>query len=98
MKLGSLEMRFLRGIVILSGLCLALYFIRVGLTHSWHDYFMVENLFLAWLPLIFSWWLIRRLINHRWRSPLNIILSVAWLIFLPNTWYVLTDYVHLTPT
>ncbi len=96
--LSPIEKRFLKGIAILSGLCLALYFIRVEVTGSWRYYFIVENLLLAWLPLIFSWWLVRRLASRRWFSWGNVILSLLWLIFLPNTWYVLTDFVHLEPT
>jgi len=96
--LGSVEQRFLKGVLILSGLDVALYLVRVAVTGSWRYYFMIENLILAWLPLIFSWWLIRRLLRQRWWHWPNVILTVLWLVFLPNTWYVLSDYVHLEPT
>lgn len=58
--------------------------------------FLVWNLFLAWLPLVFA--LIAR-DNYRegekpgWRF---FGFSAAWLLFFPNAPYIFTDLVHLT--
>lgn len=96
--LGSVERRFLKGVLVLSGLSLGLYLVRAAVTGSWRYYFMVENLALAWVPLILSWWLVHRLKVTHWLSWRNVVLSLLWLIFLPNAWYVLTDFVHLEAT
>ncbi|MCI0578683.1 MAG: DUF1361 domain-containing protein [Chloroflexi bacterium] len=53
--------------------------------------FLVWNLFLAWLPLLFA------LAARRWRrrpAPL-VTCALAWLLFLPNAPYLLTDLMHL---
>lgn len=60
------------------------------------DYsYMVWNLFLAWLPLVLMYWLTQMLAYKRWSSWQGIGLSVLWLGFLPNSFYMVTDYIHL---
>lgn len=61
-------------------------------------WFLVWNLALAWLPLLFVWLLIRWLHKGSWVSWKGIVLSVLWLAFLPNAFYLVTDFVHLKPT
>ncbi len=51
--------------------------------------FLVWNLFLAWIPLILAMSLRGR------RRPLGWLLGLAWLAFLPNAPYLVTDLVHL---
>ena len=58
-------------------------------------WFMIWNLFLAWLPLVFMLWLLRTLRRKRWSSWQGISLSLLWLGFLPNSFYMVTDYMHL---
>ena len=41
---------------------------------------------LAWCPLLFAVAL---------RRSRNVLLAAAWLLFLPNAPYVLTDFIHL---
>lgn len=81
-----------------SVLCVFLFICRVIATGSWYYWFLMENLALAWLPIIFAYLLIRNLKTYAWASWRGIGLSFLWLIFLPNAWYVLTDYVHAVPT
>ncbi len=51
------------------------------------------NLFLAFIPLVLSFWLFRR---HRIvRSPLWWLTYLVYIAFLPNAPYVLTDIIHL---
>ncbi len=80
---------------VLSGLSVALVAIRILITHSQLFLFLPENLALAWLGLIFSWLLVRNLKKQRWLSPVNLLLTFLWFVFLPNTWYVLTDFIHV---
>lgn len=60
--------------------------------------YMLWNLFLAWIPLLLIVWLIRMLKHKRWSSWQGIALSVAWLGFLPNSFYMISDYIHLEDT
>ena len=57
--------------------------------------FMLWNLFLAWLPLIFALWLTRILRQRLWSSWYALIVTLLWFIFLPNSFYVITDFIHL---
>jgi len=88
----------MRATGLLSALCVAFYIVRVVVTGTWHFIFVPENLALAWLALAISWFLAKQLKVRAWSSWQNIGLSLLWLFFLPNTWYVLTDFVHVVPT
>lgn len=72
--------------------CAALFLIRVRLTGSTYFLFMLWNLFLAALPLVFAWFL-----THTQRFSRAIPLLAIWLLFFPNAPYVLTDLIHLRP-
>ncbi|WP_110472518.1 DUF1361 domain-containing protein [Williamsia limnetica] len=52
--------------------------------------FLIWNLFLAWIPLLFA--LGFSIVRSRW---LLAVLGVGWLAFLPNAPYLITDLVHL---
>jgi uncharacterized membrane protein len=58
---------------------------------------MPWNLVLAWMSLVITWWLCSSLKTNAWLSGRNLALSVLWMLFLPNTWYVLTDFIHVYP-
>lgn len=57
--------------------------------------YMVWNLFLAWLPPIFMVYLLRTLRRKRWSSWQGIGVSLLWLGFLPNSFYLVSDFIHL---
>jgi uncharacterized membrane protein len=52
--------------------------------------FLVWNLFLAWIPLGLALWLTT--VRRRWAT---VVIFLAWLAFLPNAPYLVTDLVHL---
>jgi uncharacterized membrane protein len=90
--LNEAEKRFVQAVGFLSGLCIFFYTYRVLMTQSFRFEFIFGNLALAWLGLIFGWLLVRKLKSKRWTNWESILLTVLWLMFLPNTWYVLTDF------
>jgi len=96
--LGEADKRFIQSIGFLTGLCIVFYAFRVAVSQSFRFGFVFENLALAWLGLIFGWLLVKNLHKKRWLSWQNIGLSILWVLFLPNTWYVLTDFLHVLPT
>ena len=58
-----------------------------------HGY-LVWNLALAWIPLLLA--IVLLTAYARRRSPLELVaVGAAWLLFLPNAPYLLTDFVHL---
>ena len=79
------------GSITLLSLCCLL----AGSTLRWSDGFdLTWNLFLAWIPLVLAYAL-------SWAARFEVgwfalpALGVAWLVFLPNAPYLVTDIVHL---
>ncbi len=56
--------------------------------------FLLWNLFLAFVPYFFSYRLLLRPLRtgSRWKLP---IAFIAWVLFIPNAFYILTDLFHL---
>jgi len=83
-------------ILLSSILAMAIFVVRVFISGSSHIYSnLVWNLFLAWLPYLFSmqaaalyfifprqWWML-------------IVPGGIWLAFFPNAPYIVTDFLHL---
>jgi len=93
-----LSRRFLLALGLISALCLLMFTFRVVATGTFRFYFIPQNLALAWLSLLFAWLLVVELGRHRWLSWQNLALTFLWLVFLPNAWYVLTDFLHVYAT
>jgi uncharacterized membrane protein len=76
-----------------SALCVATVEIRTHETGDAYYRFLVWNLILAWVPLLFAigaYARARRIIDVR-----VAVLLVPWLLFFPNAPYLLTDFIHL---
>lgn len=78
----------------LSTLCLSLSIFRVNYSGTIHFLFLNWNLFLAFLPWLFSSLLF---IYPRFRKSKMILYALifSWLLFFPNAPYILTDLFHL---
>lgn len=63
--------------------------------HSLEFDYLIWNLFLAWLPLLFAVRLTTVLRHKAWSSWEGIGFSFLWLIFLPNSFYMISDFIHL---
>lgn len=63
-------------------------------THS----YLLWNLGLAWIPLALVLWLTRVLRARLWSSWMPLLLTVVWISFLPNSFYMVTDFIHLQET
>jgi uncharacterized membrane protein len=77
-----------------TGLAGALLAARVFHTRGLAYGFLAYNLALAWIPVGLEA-LTRRL--WRWRPALAVPAGVAWWVFFPNAFYLVTDFVHLHP-
>lgn len=75
-------------------LAIALLLLRVKLTHSFYLLFLLWNLFLAVIPYAIAS-LIKIDFSFKKYNVKNLLLQVAWLLFIPNTYYLITDFVHL---
>lgn len=79
-------------LALITALPAALYVARIVYTGKIAYRFLPWNLFLAWLPLVFAYLAIR--ISHR--TPwLRLPVIGAWLVFLPNAPYLITDLIWL---
>lgn len=57
--------------------------------------YLFWNLFLSFLPLIFAVRLVTVLRYKRWSAWEPIGWSLVWLLFLPNSFYMISDFIHL---
>lgn len=82
-------------LLLSSGLSAGLLAARMLSSQSYRYWFLLWNLALAWLPMAFAWWLHNRLRSTPWKNWKNIILTVLWLGFLPNSFYIVSDFIHI---
>jgi uncharacterized membrane protein len=68
---------------------------RLVLTHSTRFTYLFWNLFLAWIPLGLS--LLLRSVGSEggWKHLLFWLAGFLWVCFYPNSFYIVTDFVHL---
>lgn len=78
-------------LALIAALPAGLYVARVIYTGKITYRFLPWNLFLAWLPLAFAYLAVRA----ERRPALAVPLSAAWLAFLPNAPYLITDLIWL---
>jgi uncharacterized membrane protein len=71
---------------------------RIIFSGSLRYVFLVWNLVLAIIPLMLAWWLYERLRTLSWFKWQQVFITLLFLGFLPNTFYLITDFVHLRPT
>ena len=67
--------------------------IRIFHTGRWTFIWMIWNLFLAYVPYGISSWLTAG--EKRRTTPVIAICAAVWLLFIPNSFYILTDLFHL---
>ena len=82
----------LAGLTVVSTVFLAVYMFR---THSTDYSFMWWNLFLAWVPLGLSTLLLKVLEKRLWSHWLSVFLTLVWLLMLPNSFYMISDFIHI---
>lgn len=87
-----------RVVVSLAGLTavsLGFYFVGAYTNQSLRYAYLTWNLFLAWLPLVMVILLLRSLQTRLWTHWLPFGLTVVWLVLLPNSFYMISDFIHL---
>jgi len=57
--------------------------------------YLIWNLFLAWTPLIVVVFLLRSLRTHLWSDWHPLALTFIWLLLLPNSFYMISDFIHV---
>lgn len=74
---------------------IGLFLIGAWSNHSFEFGYLIWNLFLAWIPLGFALQLERTLRAKLWSSWSALLLTLFWIGFLPNSFYLITDYIHI---
>jgi len=85
-------------LIVSSALAVCLYVCRVLASGNFRYWYLVWNLFLGWLPLVFGYLLVKWLRKGTWLSFKGLGLTALWLGFLPNSFYIVSDFIHLAPT
>lgn len=83
-------MKLSKKVIIPVGFSLLLVVTRMIITQELTYVFIAWNLFLAWLPFVFSHQL--ETATKKWKGFMFLFL---WLLFLPNAPYIITDLQHL---
>ncbi|MGN6553107.1 MAG: DUF1361 domain-containing protein [Verrucomicrobiota bacterium] len=79
-----------------SAVTVALVLVRIVWTDNLRHAFLIWNLFLAWLPLLFALLAAAEFNSDRQRSWRVFGWAGAWLLFFPNAPYICTDLIHLS--
>ncbi|OAS15077.1 DUF1361 domain-containing protein [Paenibacillus oryzisoli] len=58
--------------------------------------FLIWNVFLAWIPFVLSSLIVFIYKYSKAKSIVLVVLGIPWLLFFPNSPYVITDLIHLT--
>lgn len=89
------EQRFIISLVLLSVINIIVYLATSWYYQSLSSSFLIYNLALSWIPLIISLRLKHILKTKLWSSWEALSLSALWMIFLPNAFYMISDFIHL---
>jgi len=95
LSLRTRSMRFILALVISSVISEALFTYNALHNHDLDFDYLSYNLILAWLPLLFAIRLTQVLRHKLWSSWEALLFSVLWLLFSPNSFYMISDYIHL---
>ena len=87
------------GRLLIASTCFSFVLLTLRIIHTGKSMFLglIWNLFLAYVPFLLSSWLTLRHAKPvqqpgRWQL---LLLSLTWLLFIPNSFYILTDLFHL---
>ncbi|MGZ6005796.1 MAG: DUF1361 domain-containing protein [Candidatus Saccharimonadales bacterium] len=87
--------QFILALLLASLVSIGLFTYGAWRNHSTVYSYLIWNLFLAWLPLVFAVRLLMVLKYKLWSSWEGLAWSVLWLLFLPNSFYMISDFIHL---
>ena len=90
-----LSNRQINALLMSSILCTALMAGRIYMTQNITYIFLGWNLFLAWVPIYFAARLKNHVLNNKFKYWKYAMLYVLWLLFFPNSPYIITDLIHI---
>jgi uncharacterized membrane protein len=84
------ERKMILGLILISTLLVSYIVIRIIFTGGLSKVFLVWNLFLAWIPIILIYFT-----SEKTKKVWLPIILILWIMFFPNTPYLITDLKHL---
>jgi uncharacterized membrane protein len=87
--------KFLLALGFATAASLGMFVYGAWRSHSMAFDYLIWNLFLSWLPLLFAAKLVSMMRYKLWSSWEGLTWSVLWLIFLPNSFYMISDFIHV---
>lgn len=87
-------LRIIYALLLSTSASIVLLLVGADRAHSTYYLFLIYNMGLAFIPVLLALWLVDRLRKTPWLSLGNIIISLLWLGFLPNSFYMITDLIH----
>lgn len=85
-------------LAVISAGCSILLLGRIYYSGNYSFIFLIWNLFLAWIPLGLAWYLHKNFQKNPARKRHVFLIGCLWLLFFPNSPYLITDLIHLRPT
>lgn len=93
--IAKTDQKILKTLLLPVVVCSVFLVARIFITDSGRYLFLFWNLLLAMIPLAVLFVLKNNLRLARLTSPMNVILTFVFVAFLPNAFYIVTDYTHL---
>lgn len=90
--------RFIQLLLFTNAVSVFFFLLRLFGAENFRYWFMLWNLLLAWIAPLIAWWLVVRLQQSQWRQWFNIVLTFLWIGFLPNSFYMVSDLIHVHVT
>lgn len=84
-----------RSIIILTILAIAFNVMRIIIWNKFSFIYILWNIFLAFIPFVISAILLYLSKETRSNKIIFIIGFILWLLFIPNSPYIVTDFIHL---
>lgn len=91
----SARVRLYLALGVSSLASISLYFMGAWSNHDYAFSYLPWNLMLAWLALVVTLWLERTIHRNLWSSWYALAVTMLWLGLLPNTFYMISDFVHI---
>jgi uncharacterized membrane protein len=94
----NFDRRVVEALGVGSVLATVFYIGGIVIYRSWGFWYLLTNLLLALVPLLLTYPLLQSVKRHGWLNVRSGLWGLVWLGFLPNSFYLLTDVMHLVDT
>ncbi len=94
MQIASIAGNRRYALVLSVAFSVSLLLVRFIHTGTFQHVYLLWNLFLAWIPYHITL-VMQGYDQHRWKLRLWLPVFLAWMAFLPNAPYIITDLYHL---